>query len=89
MYASPSDNRAKGRPNIWVKAAPGDQAQMVRAAPDCFFVPPYVGPNGWVGVWLDGVVDWDDVDEFVRDSYRLVAPRRLGILLDSAETTGA
>ena len=33
IYASASDVHAKGRPNIWVKAAPGDQAQMVGAAP--------------------------------------------------------
>jgi len=84
MYAAAATDHGKGRPAMWVKAAPGDQAQMVEAAPDCFFEPPYVGPSGWVGVWLDGVVGWDDVDEFLRDSYRLVAPRRLCILLDSA-----
>ncbi|MFI5457387.1 MAG: hypothetical protein ACHRXM_18235 [Isosphaerales bacterium] len=54
-----------------------------------FFAPPYVGPEGWVGVWLDGVVGWDDVDEFLRDSYRLIAPRRLCILLDSAGSNDA
>ena len=56
---------------------------MVAAAPDCFFVPPYVGPSGWIGIWLDGVVDWDDVADFLRDSYRLVAPKKLCGLLDA------
>ena len=80
MYASASNHR-KRRHATWVKASPGDQAAMVAAAPDCFFVPPYVGPSGWIGIWLDGVVDWNDVAEFVRDSYRLVAPKKLSARL--------
>ena len=82
-YASASNHHGRGRHATWVKAAKGDQAAMVAAAPDCFFVPPYVGPSGWIGIWLDGVVDWDDVDDFLRDSYRLVAPKKLCALLDS------
>ena len=31
---------------------------MVRANPERFFVPPYVGPSGWIGVHLDGDIDW-------------------------------
>ena len=50
---------------------------MVRTAPDRFFVPPYVGPSGWVGVWLDRGVDWDELTELLRDSYRMTAPKRL------------
>lgn len=77
MYAAPNHHHGGGRPAVWLKAAPGDQEKMVAAAPECFFAPPYVGPKGWIGVWLDGVVEWGDVDDFVRDSYRLVAPKRL------------
>jgi predicted DNA-binding protein (MmcQ/YjbR family) len=54
---------------------------MVRAEPERFFVPPYVGPSGWVGIWLDGTVDWAELADLLRDSYRLVAPKRLGNLL--------
>ncbi len=85
MYASASNHHGRGRHATWVKAAPGDQATMVAAAPECFFVPPYVGPSGWIGIWLDGVVEWDDVAEFLRDSYRLVAPKKLCALLDGTE----
>lgn len=83
LHTDASDRLGKGRPAVWLKAAPGDQESMTAAAPDCFFAPPYLGPKGWVGVWLDGVVDWEDVGEFVRDSYRLVAPKRLGSRLDA------
>jgi predicted DNA-binding protein (MmcQ/YjbR family) len=84
MYASANNHHGKGRDATWLKAAPGDQEKMVAAAPECFFVPPYVGPSGWIGIWLDGVVEWEDVADFLRDSYRLVAPRKLCALLDSA-----
>ena len=50
---------------------------MVRHAPTRFFVPPYVGKSGWVGVYLDGDVDWGELAELLRDSYRLTAPKRL------------
>jgi hypothetical protein len=89
MYASASNHHGRGRNAAWVKAAPGDQAAMVAAAPDCFFVPPYVGPSGWVGIWLDGGVDWDDLAEFLRDSYRLIAPKKLAALLDQTADSKA
>lgn len=67
---------------MWCKAAPGNQALMVRAEPERYFVPPYVGPSGWVGIWLDRDPDWEEVRELMRDSYRVVAPKRLTALLE-------
>lgn len=52
--------------------------------PERFFIPPYVGPKGWVGVRLDRAVDWTEVAELVTDGYRLLAPKRLVRLLDEA-----
>jgi len=77
MYAHANNHHGRGRPAVWFKAAPGEQPRMVKAAPDCFFVPPYVGKSGWVGAWLDEVADWDAIVEFLADAYRLVAPKRL------------
>jgi hypothetical protein len=77
MYANAGNHHGGGRPAVWIKAAPGNQDIMVRAAPDRFFVPPYVGPSGWVGVWLDRGVDWEELADLVRDSYRLTAPKKL------------
>lgn len=83
-FASANSHHGKGREAVWCKAASGNQDFMVRAEPDRYFVPPYVGPSGWVGVWLDGGdVDWAAVADLVRDSYRLIAPKRLRSLLDS------
>jgi predicted DNA-binding protein (MmcQ/YjbR family) len=83
MYAAPNNHHGAGRPAVWCKAAPDNQALMVRAEPERFFVPPYVGPSGWIGVWLDGPVDWPGVADLLRDSYALVAPKRLRTLLDA------
>lgn len=78
MYASPGNHHGGGRAAVWCKAAAANQSIMVGAEPNRFFVPPYVGPSGWVGVWLDGAVDWDEVTGLMRDAYLLVAPKRLG-----------
>jgi predicted DNA-binding protein (MmcQ/YjbR family) len=55
---------------------------MVRANPERFFVPPYVGPSGWIGVHLDGDVNWTELDMLLRDSYRLTAPKRLAATVE-------
>lgn len=81
MYASAGNHHGSGRPAMWCKASRTNQALMIEAEPKRFFVPPYVGPSGWVGVWLDGPVAWDDLGELLRDAYQLVAPRRLAALL--------
>jgi predicted DNA-binding protein (MmcQ/YjbR family) len=63
--------------SFWCKAPPGSQHVLVNADPKRFFVPPYVGHKGWVGVRLNGKPDWDEVAAIVARSYSLVAPKRL------------
>jgi predicted DNA-binding protein (MmcQ/YjbR family) len=62
------------------KVHPGDNEALVRAQPERFYLPAYIGPRGWVGLRLDvGKVDWVEVKELVGESYKLAvrAPRRL------------
>lgn len=75
----------EGRPSVWFKAAPGAQELLVGAEPDRFFRPPYVGHAGWVGAWLDVPVDWNELGDFVEESYRMTAPKRLIARLDAVE----
>ncbi|HZS75426.1 MAG TPA: MmcQ/YjbR family DNA-binding protein [Ktedonobacteraceae bacterium] len=77
-------HRMDGRMSMWCKAPSGAQQVLVASDPEHFFVPPYVGHHGWVGVWLDVDVDWDMVAELVRDSYRMTAPKRLGALVENS-----
>lgn len=76
------EKHGDGRISLWCKAPPGSQAVLVGADPARFFVPPYVGHKGWVGVRLDRGPDWAEIAAIVRRSYRLVAPRRLAAALD-------
>ena len=71
-----------GRVSVWCKAPPGSQAVLVGADPARFFVPPYVGHKGWVGMRLDDAPDWNEVALLVRRSYRLIAPKRLAALVE-------
>ena len=77
MYAHPDDHHGGGRHGVWLKAAPGNQRLMVHDRPDRFFVPPYVGPSGWIGVWIDKRPSWTEVALLVEESWRLVAPKKL------------
>jgi len=61
---------------IWIKATHEAQQDLVDADPERFFVPPYVGPSGWVGVRMKGSVDWNMVAQLLEDGYRMVAPKR-------------
>jgi predicted DNA-binding protein (MmcQ/YjbR family) len=76
------EKRGDGRISVWCKAPPGSQMVLVGADPDRFFVPPYVGHKGWIGMRLDNGPDWSEVAEVVRRSYRLIAPKRLASRLE-------
>lgn len=78
MYSAPGAHDSDGRPSAWVKALPANQDLLVSAAPDRFFVPPYVGPSGWIGVYLDGPeTDWDELEELLWDAWRMSVPKKL------------
>ena len=82
-FASAESHHGAGRPSVWCKASFGNQAIMVKSDPARYFVPPYVGPSGWIGIYLDESPDWREVSALLEDSYRLVAPKRLVALLGS------
>ncbi len=69
MYAN--NHHDDGRIAVWCKAPLGYQSMMIGVAPKRFFVPPYVGVNGWVGVRLDLEVDWKEVAGVVEQGYRM------------------
>jgi hypothetical protein len=63
----------------------GVQEELVAAEPGRFFRPPYVGHRGWIGVRMDGKIDWDEVEAICEDAYRVVAPNKLVALLASGD----
>jgi hypothetical protein len=76
-------------PSLWCKTKPGFRDVLLQARPETFFVPPYVGVHGWVGLWLDRDVDWQEVADLVEDSYRMTASKRQLAQLDAKRTTPA
>ncbi len=86
MFAQFDNNHHNsGHVAVWVKGPPGAQEILVGANSKRFFVPPYQGPAGWIGIRLDDVdVDWDEVAAVVEDGYRMVAAKKLVAELDAS-----
>jgi phosphoribosylglycinamide formyltransferase-1 len=73
-----NDHHSDGIVSVACKALPGDNVALAAAQPARFYLPPYIGPRGWIALRLDrGKVDWDEVAELVNGSFRLIAPPRL------------
>ncbi len=72
-----TDHHGDGRFAIWCAAGEGMQRMLVEAEPERFFVPPYVGHRGWLGVRLDRRLDWDELAGIVEDAFAEIAPARL------------
>lgn len=80
MFAAYAERRfgVPDRGRAWVKTTPVDQDLLVRQAPERFFVPPYVGPKGWVGVFIDSpYTDWEELKALIWDAWTRSVPRRL------------
>jgi hypothetical protein len=79
------NHHGDGRLAIWCHAPLGVQEMLVEQDPERFFVPPYVGHRGWVGVRLERNADWDEVADLIEDAYRMVAPKQLVAQLTPVE----
>jgi hypothetical protein len=77
MYAG-ANQHGQGRCAVWCKAPLGVQEIMVRSDPDRFFVPPYVGVKGWIGIDIEAVDD-RELTELVLQSYCMIAPAKLQV----------
>jgi hypothetical protein len=71
------NHHGDGRVALWLNAPSGSQDHYSKSEPKHFFVPPYVGPRGWLGVHLNKGLSWQRVAALVRQAYEKVAPRAL------------
>ena len=62
-------------------APPGAQEAMIAADPKRYYRPAYVGHRGWIGMRLEGKVNWDEVAVVLEDAYCTVAPAKLVALI--------
>jgi hypothetical protein len=72
-----TNHHGDGRFAIWCAAAPGMQQMLVEGDAERFFVPPYVGHHGWLGMSLDGKLNWDELAGIAEDAYAEIAPPKL------------
>jgi hypothetical protein len=72
-----TDHHGDGRFAVWCAAGAGVQRLLVEADAEKFFVPPYVGHRGWLGMRLDRAFDLDELAGIVEDAYVEVAPATL------------
>ena len=86
-FVTYADHHHDDRLAFWCAAPEGMQELLVGSDPERFFVPPYVGHRGWLGVRLDVALDWDEIADLVADAYRAVAPKRLVAELDARTST--
>jgi hypothetical protein len=84
------DHHGDGRLALWVKAPAGEQQSLVGADPDRYFVPPYLGPKGWVGVLLDPASepDWTEVAGLLEQAWRMTATKRAVAAYDGQHADG-
>ncbi|MGH0035628.1 MAG: MmcQ/YjbR family DNA-binding protein [Myxococcota bacterium] len=70
------DHHGSGHVALWCNATREGRDVLLDSDPARFFVPPYVGARGWVGVRLDKRLAWKRIREIVEQSHAMSAPRR-------------
>jgi hypothetical protein len=71
-FASVHNERdwGEGRLCLWAASREELRAALIEEKPERFFIPPYVGHRGWLGLRLDlDPVDWDEVAGVIEDAY--------------------
>jgi len=77
MFLVFADHHHDDRVAFWAAAQDGVQRHLLEDEPSLFFRPPYVGPRGWVGMWIDRHPDWDRVELLVDEAWRSIAGPRM------------
>ena len=85
-----SNHHGDGIVSVCCKSSLGENVDRASSAPERYYLPAYIGPRGWFGLRLDqGAIDWQEVENVVELSYRLVAPRTLLRALDARKAPTA
>jgi predicted DNA-binding protein (MmcQ/YjbR family) len=72
------NHHGDGIVSVCFRTVRGENEVLLASDASRFYSPAYIGPKGWVGLRLDvRKIDWAEVADFLTDSYRLAAPKRL------------
>jgi len=72
-----NNHHGDGRITLWCAAPAGAQHDLVAADPKHFFVPPYVGPGGWIGIILDKKMAKGAIAALIEQAYHTIEEKRL------------
>jgi uncharacterized protein YdhG (YjbR/CyaY superfamily) len=76
VFAMFADNHHQdGHLALWVPVKEGLQPLLIADAPRTYYVPPYVGSSGWVGIELNQIRD-DALLEHLREAWQIVAKKQ-------------
>lgn len=75
-FAHADNHHGAGRHAVWCKATHVEQDMLIARSPHRYFAPPYVGPSGWVGIYLDRAPEWAEVADILRSAYELAKPAK-------------
>jgi predicted DNA-binding protein (MmcQ/YjbR family) len=65
----------KGEGSLSFKSDAITQSRLAQTGP--YVRTPGLGHHGWVTLWGDSKINWEDMRDLIADAYRLVAPRRI------------
>lgn len=83
------NHHGDGRVALNVASPAGAQQLHTQTEPEHYFVPPYVGPKGWLGIELNEGLDWATIANRVREAWENVAPKALANALDTTPSIQA
>jgi hypothetical protein len=72
-----NDHHGDGRLALVCAAPDGMQAMLVDADPDAYYVPPYVGHLGWIGVRMDKDLAWEQISAILDSAHATRAGKRV------------
>jgi predicted DNA-binding protein (MmcQ/YjbR family) len=74
--------------SLGFRTTPALQSMLVASDPR-FSIAKYVGKYGGVDMKIGDRPNWDEIEQFIVESYRIIAPKRLVKLLDASSGTSA
>jgi hypothetical protein len=75
-----NDHHGSGHVAVWCNAPPGAQESLVAADPKHFFVPPYVGTKGRLGIRLSSGLAWPVIADLVAQAHAARGTRKPRLL---------
>lgn len=63
-------------PAVWCASVEVIRDGLVDDFPDSYFVPPYVGPSGWIGIWTSSLTGQGDLLDLLAHAYEVTLRSR-------------